>query len=88
MYLIHIVVLVLLCVYICIYIYICDPDQQIQFLNRRFYILLKMVLLCDLIDSTTTLFVGFITIIFIAVTFFRNKLFKLFLSLECKYNKL
>ena len=37
-------------------------------------------------NTLPTLFVGFITMfIFIAVTFFQDKLFKLFVILECKY---
>ena len=37
-----------------------------------------------LLTVTSTLFVGFVTIIFIAKTFFfKNKLFKLFIALQC-----
>ena len=38
-------------------------------------------------DNTVTLFVGFIIIIFIAIIF-EEQLFKLFISLEYKLNKL
>ena len=58
--------------------------HQLLYLIKRTTISVYMIRF----HTDFNLWVFFITIIFIALTFLKNKLFKLFISLECKYNKL